>query len=58
MASFKRHTDHFRPVYPVIKRKFKEEQGAMYERILVPITDVEISLSDSHHKSENLQQRA
>ena len=39
MASFKRHTDRIQAdAYPVIK-KVQEEQGAMYERILVPITD-------------------
>ena len=39
MASFKRHTDRIQTdAYPVIK-KVQEEQGAMYERILVPITD-------------------
>ena len=39
MASFKRHTDRIQAdAYPVIK-KVQEEQGAMFERILVPITD-------------------
>ncbi|WP_276816939.1 preprotein translocase subunit SecA [Segatella maculosa] len=39
IASFKRHTDRIQAdAYPVIK-KVQEEQGAMYERILVPITD-------------------
>ena len=39
MASFKRHTDRIQAdAYPVIK-KVQEEQVAMYERILVPITD-------------------
>ena len=39
MDSFKRHTDRIQSdAYPVIKR-VQEEQGAMYERILVPITD-------------------
>ena len=39
MASFKRHTDRIEAdAYPVIK-KVQEEQGAMFERILVPITD-------------------
>ncbi len=39
MASFKRHTDRIQAdSYPVIK-KVQEEQGAMFERILVPITD-------------------
>ena len=39
MASFKRHTDRIQAdAYPVIK-KVQEEQGAMYEGILVPITD-------------------
>ena len=39
MASFKRHTDRIQAdAYPVIK-KVQEEQGAMYERILVPITN-------------------
>ena len=39
MASFKRHTDRIQAdAYPVIK-KVQEEQGAIYERILVPITD-------------------
>ena len=39
MSSFKRHTDRIQAdAYPVIK-KVQEEQGAMYERILVPITD-------------------
>ena len=39
MASFKRHTDRIQAdAYPVIKR-VQEEQGEMFERILVPITD-------------------
>ena len=39
IASFKRHPDRIQAdAYPVIK-KVQEEQGAMYERILVPITD-------------------
>ena len=39
MASFKRHTDRIQAdAYPVIK-KVQEEQGAVFERILVPITD-------------------
>ena len=39
MASFKRHTDRIQAdAYPVIK-KVQEEQGAIFERILVPITD-------------------
>ncbi len=39
MASFKRHTDRIQSVaYPVIKDVY-ENQGAIYERILIPITD-------------------
>ena len=39
LANFNRKTDHIREVaWPVIKRVY-EEQGQMYERIMVPITD-------------------
>ena len=39
LANFNRKTDHIQEVaWPVIKRVF-EEQGTMYERIMVPITD-------------------
>ena len=39
LANFTRKTDHIREVaWPVIKRVY-EEQGQMYERIMVPITD-------------------
>ena len=39
LANFNRKTEHIREVaWPVIKRVF-EEQGQMYERIIVPITD-------------------
>ena len=39
MADFKRKTDRIQAVgYPVIKQVY-EEQGAIYERIMVPITD-------------------
>ncbi len=39
LANFNRKTDHIREVaYPVIKQVF-ENQGMMYERIMVPITD-------------------
>ena len=39
LANFTRKTDHIREVaWPVIKRVY-EEQGHMYERIMVPITD-------------------
>lgn len=39
LANFTRKTDHVREVaWPVIKRVY-EEQGQMYERIIVPITD-------------------
>ncbi|MDE6688804.1 MAG: SEC-C domain-containing protein, partial [Prevotella sp.] len=39
LANFNRKTEHIREVaWPVIKRVF-EEQGNMYERIIVPITD-------------------
>ncbi len=39
LANFNRKTEHIQEVaWPVIKRVF-EEQGTMYERILVPITD-------------------
>ncbi len=39
MADFKRKTDRIQAVgYPVIKEVF-ENQGAIYERIMVPITD-------------------
>ena len=39
LANFNRKTEHIREVaWPVIQRVF-EEQGHMYERIMVPITD-------------------
>ncbi|MBR1449507.1 MAG: preprotein translocase subunit SecA [Prevotella sp.] len=39
LANFNRKTEHIREVaWPVIKRVF-EEQGQLYERIIVPITD-------------------
>ncbi len=39
LSNFNRKTEHIREVaWPVIKRVF-EEQGQMYERIIVPITD-------------------
>ena len=39
LANFTRKTEHIREVaWPVIKRVY-EEQGMMYERIIVPITD-------------------
>ena len=39
LANFNRKTDHIREVaWPVIQRVY-EEQGHMYERIMVPITD-------------------
>ena len=39
LANFNRKTEHIREVaWPVIKRVY-EEQGQMYERIMVPITD-------------------
>ena len=39
MAAFKRHTDRIQSVaYPVIKQ-VQENQGALYERIMVPLTD-------------------
>ena len=39
MAAFKRHTERIQSVaYPVIKQ-VQENQGALYERIMVPITD-------------------
>ena len=39
LANFNRKTDHIREVaWPVIKQVF-ENQGMMYERIMVPITD-------------------
>jgi preprotein translocase subunit SecA len=39
MASFKRKTDRIQSVaYPIIKQ-VEENQGSMYERIMVPITD-------------------
>ena len=39
MAGFKRKTDRIQSVaYPIIKQ-VEENQGSMYERIMVPITD-------------------
>ena len=39
MATFKRKTDHMAEIaFPVIKNVY-EQQGAMYENILIPITD-------------------